>query len=226
VRDHLLAGSGDSLGGFRLHRRATAKTSIAELVRVAAELDPGHTLAFTTAIPRVFITLLTATAREQIREACVIRTFRTFRGPRVPGREPRAVYAITDAERIDREYAEIDDARRRLESERDEVRCRMKAWMEMSRLTDSHGFRICDPEERWSMDMRLLVEVLPAMAERVIGVPKQFRLAFGGGVLERLAVTMSETACVTWRERLATHLDPEASQSRDWHEAETQEDAQ
>ena len=220
VRDHLLAGSTDSLGGFRLHRRAAARTSIAELVRVAAELDPGHTLAFTTAVPRAFLDLLTASARDQVRAACAIRTFRIFRGPRVPGREPCAIYVLTDAERIDREYAEIDDARRRLDSERDEVRGRMKAWMEMSGLTDSHGFRICDPEERWSMDMRVLVEVLPAAAARVIAVPAQFRLAFGGGVLDRLQATMRETAFVTWRERLATHLDPEASQSRDWHEAD------
>ena len=41
VRDHLLAGTTDALGGFRLHRRATAKTSIAELVRIAQELDPA-----------------------------------------------------------------------------------------------------------------------------------------------------------------------------------------
>jgi len=37
---------------------------------------------------------------------------------------------------------------------------------------------------------------------------------------------MSESAFVTWRERLATHLDPEASQSRDWYQAEPQEETQ
>ena len=226
VRDHLLAGTTDALGGFRLHRRATARTSIAELVRVAHELDPGHTLAFITAVTRPMIDLLAPKGRDQLRDACTVRTFRVFRGPRVPGREAHGVYEITDAERIDREYAGIDDAKRRLESEREEVRCRMKAWMEMTTLTESHGFRICDPEERWSMDMRALVHVVPSAAARVIGVPKQFRLAFGGGVIDRLQVTMVESACVTWRERLATHLDPEASQSRDWHEAEGTEDTQ
>ena len=102
----------------------------------------------------------------------------------------------------------------------------MKVWLEMSNLTEWQGFRLCDPEERWSMDMRALVDVLPAAAARVIAVPAQFRLAFGGGVLDRLQATMSESAFVTWRERLATHLDPEASQSRDWYQAESQEETQ
>ena len=220
VRDHLLAGSTDALGGFRLYRRATARTTIAELVRVATELDPGHTLAFDTAIPRAVSDLLTPRARDEVRAACEVRTYRTFCGPRVPGREPRSIYAVTaDAERIDREYAEIDDARRRLDSERDEVRCRVKAWIEMSSLVEWEGFRFRDPSERWSMDMRALVSLVPAAASRVIAVPAQFRLAFGGGVLDRLEATMAENAFVVWRERLATHLDREASQSRDWHEA-------
>ena len=136
--------------------------------------------------------------------------------------------AAADGERIDREYAEIDDERRRFGSERDELRCRLKAWLELSKLRDWEGFRFSEPEERWSMDMRALVDLVPAAAARVIGVPAQFRLAFGGGVLDRIQATKRETAFVTWRERLGTHLDPEASQSRDWHEASAEgpEDAQ
>lgn len=221
VRDHLLAGSGDALGGFRLYRRATARATIGELVRVAGELDPGHTLAFDTAVPRALSDVLDQRARHAVREACSIRSFRVFRGPRVPGREPRAVYVITDdAERIDREYFEIDEARRRLDSERNEIRGRMKAWIEMSGGSEWEGFKHGDPEERWSMDMRALIDLVPAAAEREVAVPSQFRLAFGGGVLDRIQATMSETAFVTWRERRATHLDLEATQSRDWHEAE------
>ena len=221
VRDHLLAESHDGLGGFRLHLRATARTTIGELVRVAAELDPGHTLIFDTPVSRVVSMALDPRHREALRAACSIRTFQSFRGPLVPGREPRMIYCVaaTDGERIDREYAEIDDERRRLGSERDELRCRLKAWLEHSKLRDWEGFRFSEPEERWSMDMRALLDLVPAAATRELAVPAQFRLAFGGGVLDRFQAMTRETAFVTWRERLTTHLDREAPQSRDWHEA-------
>ncbi len=226
VRDHLLGESRDALGGFRLFRRVTARTTLRELARVADELDPGHTLLFDTQVPKVLITSVDLHARGALREACTVKEFRIFRGPRVPGREPRAIYPVAtiDEAEVDRQYAEVDDARRRLDSERDELRCRMKAWMEMSALTLWEGFAFADPTERWSVDMRALIELLPAAADREVGVPLQFRLAFGGGVLDRLEATNRETAFVTWRERLATHLDPEASQSRDWHEETSEAD--
>ena len=226
VRDYLLAETREGLGGFRLYRRVTARTTLAELVRVAAELDPGHTLVFDTAVPKAMAAALDPRDRAAVRAACSVTTFRIFRGPRVPGREPRTIYpvATTDEAEVDRQYAEIDDARRRLESERDELRCRMKAWMEVSALGDWEGFRFAEPEERWSADMRALVALVPASAAREIAVPARFRLAFGGGVLDRLEATSSQTAFVTWRERLATHLDPEASQSRDWHEGASETD--
>ena len=225
VRDHLLAESREALGGFRLHLRATARTTIGELVRVAAELDPGHTLAFDMQVPRVMSTALDPRGRDALRAACSIRTVQAFYGPRVPGREPMMIYLVagTDGERIDREYAEIDDERRRLDSERDELRCRLKAWLEFSKRSEWEGFRIAESEERWWMDMRGLLDLVPGAASRELAVPAQFRLAFGGGVLDRLEATTRETPFVTWRERSTTRLDPEAPQSRDWHEAVVEE---
>jgi ribonuclease D len=221
VRDHLLAESGETFGGFRLHRRLVPLATIAELVRVASELDPGQTLDFVTAVPRLLTADLDARHRGVVRALCTVKAFRAFRGPRIPGHEPRAIYpvATTSEDEVDRQYAEIDDARRRLDSEREELRCRLKAWMEMKELADWEGFRIADPEERWSANMRALVDVLPAAAAREIQVPKSFVLAFGSGVLDRLQTTSRESAFVMWRQRVETQLDPEASQSRDWHEA-------
>ena len=74
------------------------------------------------------------------------------------------------------------------------------------------------------MDMRALLDLVPAAGTRELAVPAQFRLAFGGGVLDRFQAMTRETAFVTWRERLTTHLDPEAPQSRDWHEAVVDEE--
>ena len=72
--------------------------------------------------------------------------------------------------------------------------------------------------------MRALIDFLPAAAAREIQVPKSFVLAFGGGVLDRLETTSRESAYVMWRQRVATQLDPLASQSRDWHEAGSETD--
>lgn len=220
VRDHLLAGSGETLGGFRLYRRLVPLATIAELVRVASELDPGQTLDFVTAVPKPLTADLDPRARGAVRVLCAVKAFRAFRGPRIPGSEPRAIYPVTTTseDEVDREYAEIDDARRRLESEREELRCRLKAWMEMKALAEWDGFKIGDPEERWSANMRALVDVLPAAAAREIQVPKSFVLAFGAGVVDRLQTTSRESAYVMWRQRTSTGLDPQASQSRDWHE--------
>jgi ribonuclease D len=221
VRDWLLGESVETLGGFRLHRRATARTTLGELIRVAAELDPGQTLAFETPVSAKVAATLDLGDRERVRAGCAIRSTSTFWGPRVAGRETRAIYGFgaDEAERIDREYGAIDDERRRLDSEREDLRCRMKAWLEFSARTEWEGFKISEPRERWSMDMHALVALVPAAAAWETAVPPQFRLAFGGGVIDRLVATMSETAFVTWRERVATHLDREAPQSRDWHEA-------
>ena len=97
----------------------------------------------------------------------------------------------------------------------------MKAWLELKGRDEWEGFRIGEPSERWSVDMRTLVERVPAAALREVQVPKAFTLAFGAGVVDRMATTSKESAFVMWRERLGTSLDPQASQSRDWHEAET-----
>lgn len=52
VRDWLVAESQDAFGGFRLHRLATARTTLGDLVRVATEFDPGHTVEIDVAVPR------------------------------------------------------------------------------------------------------------------------------------------------------------------------------
>ena len=220
VRDHLLAGTSETLGGFRLHRRLVPVATIAELVRVASELDPGHTLDFVTAVPKPLTAGLDARDRGAVRVLCTVKAFRAFRGPRVPGSEARAIYPVPGRpeDEVDREYADIDDGRRRLDSEREELRARLKAWMEMTSLDEWQGFKIADPEERWSADMRALVDCLPAAAAREIAVPRSFVLAFGGGVVDRLQTTSRESAYVMWRQRITTGLDRQASQSRDWHE--------
>jgi hypothetical protein len=50
-------------------------------------------------------------------------------------------------------------------------------------------------------------------------------LAFGGGVIDRLQTTSRESAYVMWRQRVSTGLDPQASQSRDWHEGTDEAEA-
>ena len=200
VRDHLLAGSGETLGGFRLHRRVSVPWPRSRSWCGSPPSSiPGHTLDFVTAVPRPLTAGLDPRDRGAVRALCTVKAFRAFRGPRVPGHEPRAIYPVADhrEDEVDREYAEIDDARRRLDSEREELRCRMKAWMEMTGLTEWDGFRIADPEERWSADMRALVELLPAAAAREIAVPKSFVLAFGGGVVDRLRrpAARARTSC-------------------------------
>ena len=220
VLEHMLAESRETLGGFRLYRRLVPVATLAELVRVAGDLDPGRTLEFVTRVPKPLTAGLDADARDTIRCLCAISEYRQFRSPRIPGSEAWFLYpaATTPEDEIDRQYGEIEDARRRLESERDELKGRMRAWMETRALAEWEGFKIGDPEERWSADMRTLVEVLPAAREREVQVPKAFTLAFGGGVLDRLQTTSRECNYVMWKQRVATELDREAPLSRDWHD--------
>jgi hypothetical protein len=220
VTQQLLEDDRDLFGGFRLHRRLVPVTPVRELVRVADELDPGRIFEFTTAVPKALRDGLDDGGRDAVRAICASKSFRAFRGPRVPGREPRHVFPLADydAAEVDRQYAEIDDQRRRLDSEREELRDRMRAWLERHELREWEGFRIADPEERWSADMRRLVALAPAAGDRELQVPKAFTLAFGGGVVDRLATTSRESAFVMWRERTGTRVDPQAAQSRDWQE--------
>jgi hypothetical protein len=107
-----------------------------------------------------------------------------------------------------------------LESERGELRDRMKSWMRAQGLKQWEDFRLSSPRETWRVDLRAFRGVLLTEEPIQIAFPQRLRLAFQDADLERLlAVGRSrETPVLRWLPRaLSVGLD--AQQSRYWGEA-------
>lgn len=224
IRDAVLlwaADSGkDSLGSFRIHARAVTKTFLADLIRVATELDPGRTLDLALAVPKALRGPLPDVVRDELRARCSIAVTRTFRGPRAPGRDALEVYSLpSPPDAVDEVYRRIDHDCRVLRSRKEELRDRMRSWLLWKQMDAWGDFRFSAPEERWSADLRDLGAVAEAAPDYVMAVPQRFRLAFGGGTLERMRCTDRVTPVVTWRERAADDPLIEVQETRDWHEA-------
>src|SRR6185369_15519497 len=120
-------------GGFALHQRIARKTTLAELVALALRVDPGRKYDLTFSVSQKLRNAIGDEACTRLQPSCRIVVGRSFRGPRLERSErPGAMtYDMRpdDPTAADRDFAGIDHRRRCLQSERDELRDRMKCWL-------------------------------------------------------------------------------------------------
>jgi ribonuclease D len=203
------------LGGFTLHQRLARTTTLAELIRLALRVDPGRHFDLTMAVSVKLRTAIGPERTEQLRPRCTVVTARSFRGPRLRGPRPVAdPYGPVDPARVDADFASIDHRIRLLDSEKDELRDRMKCWLAWKGL-DAWGDFVFTPEsERWSADVRELAELLPAEPYEM-GLPKRYLLAFPPETLEELSPRTKATPVLRWRHPRDLHTN-DVQLSRDW----------
>jgi len=91
-----------------------------------------------------------------------------------------------DDERLTRDYETAEDKVSTLDSERVELRDRMKAWLRFQGLEQWQDFRFSSPRERWKVDVRALQGVLLTNEPIQIPFPQRLRLAFGDSDIETL----------------------------------------
>jgi hypothetical protein len=126
-----------------------------------------------------------------------------------------------DDERLTCDYQTAEDKVSTLDSERVELRDRMKGWLRFQGLEHWEDFRFSTPRERWKVDVRALQGVVLTNEPIQIPFPQRLRLAFADSDIETLiaAGRSKQSAVLRWLPRgFSVGLD--AQLSRDWHEPE------
>ena len=214
------------LSKFVLQTRTTHSTDLATLIEFATKVDPGEFLDLTVDLSKKLLSLLGPNAQAELESVAEIGVVQTFRGPRAPrqrGAEPTTY--ILNARKIDgltRDYENSEHNVQVLESERSELRARMKRWMGGQNLLEWGDFRFSSPREQWKVDLRSLGDVLLANSAVQIGFPQRLWLAFEEPDLDALiaAGQSKQIPVLRWVSH-AVSVGLEAQQSRDWDEAGT-----
>ena len=227
VQEFLVATQRVRLGGFVLHERIARKTTLADLIALALQQDPGRHFDLSFSVSQKLRAAMGEDACARVQPLCRVTAGRPFRGPKLARFErPSApVFDLhpDDPAALDREYAEIDHCRRLLQSEREELRDRMKCWLLWKELDSWGDFSFAPPHERWTTDIRDLAGLLPSEPYET-GLPKRFLLAFSPASLAELSPQTSRSAVLSWRHPRDFHLPDEVQLSRDWHEAAGEEE--
>jgi hypothetical protein len=191
------------------------------LAAAVAEVDPMHIAEFAVAVPAALLSALRPGGEAAVREAGRETITSRFRGPRTArAANGKPWYAIDpgDPDAIAAEYAAAWHDHRVLESERQELKERMRAWMELARLKLWGQFEISDSAPRLAADVRAVAECLRDGEEPATGLPARFLLTFSPQQVAALSEYVDGTALpiLRWRpDRPAESL--EIAQSREWN---------
>ena len=218
------------LSRFSLHTRTTFSTSLTSLVEFSLANDPAGYFDLGISLSARVRSVLGAEGEALIRPMANIHASQAFRGPRTPrdyvASPPPYVVDTHDVGRLTADYEAIEDEVLRLESERRELRNRMRSWMQLRDLSMCDEFRFSAPRERWKVEVRKLWGVIPAGTKLQIAFPQRLWLAFGEADLELLIATgqSKETPVLRWLPRALSvgarpvddHERLEQQESRDW----------
>jgi hypothetical protein len=210
------------LSRFALDARTTQSTDLATLVEFALTKDPGGYFDLTISLRADLRSQLAPDSLAEIRSiAEPSQSFRSPKAPRFRGQMPRT-YDLNpkDPERLTNDYEQADHQVMVYESERSELRDRVKRWMRAEAVEEWEGFGFSRPRESWKVDLRGLHVMLPIEQPVQIGFPQRLRLAFEEAELEKLIAVgqAREKPVLRWLSR-GLSVGPEAQQSRDWAEA-------
>jgi ribonuclease D len=193
---------------------------IRALAAAVAEVDPMRVAEFAVSVPSALLELLRPDGEAALREAGQKTVTSRFRGPRAPRERNKPTYDL-DPEAPDRvatEFAAADHEHQKLESERQELKDRMRAWMECAKVNEWGEFEISDSSPRLRADVRIVSDWLRDGETPSTGLPGRFLLAFSPRQIAALSeyVAGALTPVMRWRpDRTAVPI--EIAQSRDWH---------
>src|SRR5262249_6722628 len=124
------------------------------------------------------------------------------------------------------DYENADHDFRILDSERSELRRRMRCWMDVNSVSAWGEFRFSAPSERWKIDLHTLGSILVVDQEIQVGFPLRLWLAFEESELKKLIAEgrSRQIPVLRWLPR-ALSIGFDVQQSRDWEEAVHEEEA-
>jgi hypothetical protein len=223
VKGFMVGESRERFSDFVLQTRIIRTVPIPALAAVVAEADPMHAADFAVPVPSGILERLRPGGEAALREAGSETVTTRFRGPRAPRVKEKPQYDLRpeQPERVGAEFARADHEHRKLDSERQELKARMRAWMAHARVTRWGDFEISDSAPRLHADVRLVaqwLQDLPGSPPPATGLPARFLLAFSPHQMAGLAdyVDSAATPVMRWRpDRSAAPI--EIAQTRDWH---------
>jgi hypothetical protein len=141
------------LSRFFLQTRTTQSTDLGKLVEFAISADPNE--HFDLRIP-LAPSRLSPQTQAKVKALTEISTTQSFRGPRSPrSNEPPPVYRFDAAnvERLTHDFEEADHNVLVLESERNDLRDRMRLWLNSKNLATWGEFTFSKPQDRWRVEL-------------------------------------------------------------------------
>ena len=220
VKTFMVTGERERFSDFLLQTRVIRTVPIRALAAAVAEADPMGAAEFAVAVPSALLESLRPGGEVAVREsghATVTTRFRTPRAVRVPTK-PSYDLDPDDPDRLACDFATADHQHRTLESERQELKERMRAWMEHGRRMEWGHFVISDSAPRLTTDVRGVAEWLRDEENPCTGLPSRFLQAFAAPQVTALSEYVDEAATpvLRWRPD-RTGLPIDIAQSRDWH---------
>jgi ribonuclease D len=225
VKEFMTGRGVHRLSRFLLDTRTTYSTDLRTLIEFALAQDPGARFDLGINLSAQQRSELGHDVEERIRPFAEIRSSQTFHSPHAPRLrdEPPYLYDLhpEDDERLTCDYEIAEDKVAILDSERVDLRDRMKGWLRFQGLENWEDFRFSTPRERWKVDVRALQGVGATNEPIQIPFPQRLRLAFAESDIETLiaAGRSKQSAVLRWLPR-AFSVGVDAQLSRDWHEPE------
>ncbi|HEY2945718.1 MAG TPA: hypothetical protein VGN09_25020 [Vicinamibacteria bacterium] len=223
IKAFMVAGERERFSDFFLQMRVIRTVPIRALAAAVAEVDPMRVAEFAMSVPGTLLESLRPGGEAALQEAGQETVTPRFRGPRAPRAQSRPIYDLRPEapDRIATEFAVADHEHRKLESERQELKDRMRAWMGCAKVNEWGGFEISDGSPRLRTDVRIVADWLRDDEGPATGLPGRFLLAFSPRQIAALSeyVDGALTPVLRWRpDRGAVPI--EIAQSRDWHGGE------
>jgi hypothetical protein len=223
VKEFMTESGVHRLSRFVLDTRTTYSTDLRTLIELALAQDPGALLDLKINLTAQQRSELGSDVEERIRPYAEIRSAPTFHGPQAPRLrdEPRYVYDLhpDDDARLTGDYENAEDQVSIFDSERIELRDRMKGWLRSQGLDRWAEFRFSTPRESWKVDVRALQNVAATTGPIQIPFPQRLRLAFADSEIEALiaAGRSKQSPVLRWLQRTSS-VGLDAQLSPAWHQ--------
>jgi ribonuclease D len=220
IKAFMVGDTRERFSDFVLQTQVIRTVPIRALAAAVAEVDPMGGADFAVAVPAALQEVLLPGGLDALRAVGRERVTPRFVGPRAPRGPGRPAYELdaADPEGVGALFASADHAHRTLESERQELRERMRAWMADRQTSEWGGFAITDSAPRLTADVRSVAEWLRPGEAPSTGLPARFLATFSGRQLAALSEYVDAAANPILRWRPDRSIVPvEVAQSRDWH---------
>jgi hypothetical protein len=220
IKTFMVAGPHERFSDFLLQTRVIRTVPIRALAAAVAEVDPLGVAEFAVLVPSALVEALRPGGEEAVRAGGLQTVTTRFRCPRAERAKAKPAYDVDpgDPDRVASDFAAADHDHRLLDSERQELRERMRAWMMHAGATAWGGFELSDSSARLTTDVRDVATWLRDGEEPTTGLPGRFLQALGpvhGDALYHY-VDAAALPVLRWRpDRSALPMD--MAQSRDWH---------